>query len=143
MLYVNAYLVGQAYGGSEEGGWYYSIFTPLASIPIPAKRELGKTYFLSTVNDKTVICVEECHICNGSGEVEGTEDDNDAPDDRYGYLCSNENQCSYIPKDIDATCKIIDGLQELFKDEPGRRESIRVSLEDKFAEASNNYAPYE
>lgn len=28
-LFVNVYTVQQAYGGSEEGGWYYEIGTPV------------------------------------------------------------------------------------------------------------------
>jgi hypothetical protein len=31
--YVNAYDVNQAYGGSEEGGWWYTVGSILASIP--------------------------------------------------------------------------------------------------------------
>jgi len=36
ILYVNAYSVTRHYGGSEEGGWYYNQYEPLASIPIKA-----------------------------------------------------------------------------------------------------------
>lgn len=32
-VYVNAYEVGQCYGGREEGGWWYDSGEPLASIP--------------------------------------------------------------------------------------------------------------
>ena len=39
MLFVNAYLVDRAYGGPEEGGWYYDTEHPLASVPVPAKPE--------------------------------------------------------------------------------------------------------
>ena len=36
LLYVNAYEVSRHYGGPEEGGWWYNVFNPLASIPILA-----------------------------------------------------------------------------------------------------------
>lgn len=36
-VYMNAYHVDRAYGGPEEGGWWYNRGEPLASIPIPAK----------------------------------------------------------------------------------------------------------
>lgn len=31
--WVNVYEVSLCYGGPEEGGWYYDIGTPLASVP--------------------------------------------------------------------------------------------------------------
>lgn len=31
--YVNVYLVDRAYGGAEEGGWWYDCGEPVASIP--------------------------------------------------------------------------------------------------------------
>lgn len=34
MKYVNAYELTQGYGGPEEGGWWYDVGTPLASVPI-------------------------------------------------------------------------------------------------------------
>ena len=33
-MWVNVYLTSQAYGGSEEGGWYYSAGEPVASIAV-------------------------------------------------------------------------------------------------------------
>jgi hypothetical protein len=39
LMFVNAYLVDQAYGGAEEGGWYYDVRQPLASVPVAAKPE--------------------------------------------------------------------------------------------------------
>jgi hypothetical protein len=32
--YVNAYAVDQAYGGREEGGWYYDVGEALASVRV-------------------------------------------------------------------------------------------------------------
>ena len=31
MKYLNIYEIGQAYGGSEEGGWWYTVGTPVES----------------------------------------------------------------------------------------------------------------
>jgi hypothetical protein len=43
MRYVNAYEVTLGYGGPEEGGWYYDVGDPLASVPIPdAKNKDGR-----------------------------------------------------------------------------------------------------
>jgi hypothetical protein len=33
--YVNVYEVSRAYGGSEEGGWWYDTGWPILSLPIP------------------------------------------------------------------------------------------------------------
>ena len=30
-LYVNCYMIGQAYGGPEEGGWWYTVGRPVES----------------------------------------------------------------------------------------------------------------
>lgn len=38
-MYVNAYEIEQAYGGPEEGGWWYDVMTPCASIPV---RSMGE-----------------------------------------------------------------------------------------------------
>jgi hypothetical protein len=38
-LYVNLYRTEQAYGGPEEGGWWYTRGTALGSIPLPATWE--------------------------------------------------------------------------------------------------------
>lgn len=35
-LYLNAYRVTRAFGGPEEGGWWYDVGEPLASVPLPA-----------------------------------------------------------------------------------------------------------
>lgn len=34
MLYVNVYEVGRAYGGPEEGGWWFDTGSPVAAIPV-------------------------------------------------------------------------------------------------------------
>jgi hypothetical protein len=34
VAYVNAYERTQGYGGPEEGGWWFDVLTPLASIPV-------------------------------------------------------------------------------------------------------------
>jgi len=31
LLYVNCYMIDQAYGGPEEGGWYYTVGRPVES----------------------------------------------------------------------------------------------------------------
>jgi len=35
LTYINAYTVNRAYGGSEEGGWWYNTGKAIASVPIP------------------------------------------------------------------------------------------------------------
>jgi hypothetical protein len=38
-IYVNVYLVGRAYGGREEGGWWYNYGTTQASVPVRSYKE--------------------------------------------------------------------------------------------------------
>jgi hypothetical protein len=38
-VYVNAYRVTQAYGGPEEGDWWYDVGEPLASVPIHTEEQ--------------------------------------------------------------------------------------------------------
>lgn len=33
-LFVNIYSAGRAYGGPEEGGWWFDVGTPIGSIPV-------------------------------------------------------------------------------------------------------------
>jgi hypothetical protein len=42
--YVNAYEITQGYGGPEEGGWWYTIQTPIASLQVTTKKEANKAY---------------------------------------------------------------------------------------------------
>lgn len=51
-LYVNVYSVGKAYGGPEEGGWYFNTGTPVTSIKVElteaeweAARDLFEFFF--------------------------------------------------------------------------------------------------
>ena len=37
--YVNAYEKTQAYGGAEEGGWWYFVGEPIASVPVRHETE--------------------------------------------------------------------------------------------------------
>jgi len=41
ILYLNVYAVTRHYGGPQEGSWWFNAGEPLASVPIPAKRERG------------------------------------------------------------------------------------------------------
>jgi len=41
--YVNVYEVGQAYGGCQEGGWWFDTGTPLESVRVDNPTELEAT----------------------------------------------------------------------------------------------------
>lgn len=49
VFYVNAYEVTRNYGGPEEGGWWYNLHIPIASIPV----------FASSRNDSRIKGVEK------------------------------------------------------------------------------------
>lgn len=73
LWYVNAYRVTLGYGGPEEGGWWYSIHEPIASIPVQSvgEQELAEAHlhvmFPNPGNKSSVaadahdviVCVEE------------------------------------------------------------------------------------
>lgn len=42
LVYVNAYLVGRNFGGSEEGGWWYNSGNCVASVPVIVPEEIEK-----------------------------------------------------------------------------------------------------
>tara|TARA_R110000751_G_C13640525_1_gene466846 strand:+ start:553 stop:825 length:273 start_codon:yes stop_codon:yes gene_type:complete len=37
MKFLNVYLIDQAYGGGEEGGWYFTYGEAIRSIAVPSK----------------------------------------------------------------------------------------------------------
>ena len=39
MFYANIYEIHQAYGGPEEGGWYFKTYTPKLSVPCATRKE--------------------------------------------------------------------------------------------------------
>ncbi len=42
MLYVNLYLADQAYGGPEEGGWWFDCGEPVRSFPVVTRRRADR-----------------------------------------------------------------------------------------------------
>jgi hypothetical protein len=49
-LYVNAYEVTRHFGGREEGGWWFNLLEPIASIPIRAESVAGHSDICYTCN---------------------------------------------------------------------------------------------
>lgn len=125
MLYANVYLVGQVYGGSEEGGWYYAAGEPLGSVPIKSIRVPGKAYYIGDGK----VNVRECDGCHGKGEVD-MEDEVYPERETYLIRCPN---CRELPIDLEATAKVMEELEEMFREDAGRYEEIVVSLENHFA----------
>lgn len=68
MLFLNVYAVERAYGGPQEGGWWYNYGIPLASVPMPAEERPGHD--------------SDCHECNQvRAGVEGYSFCKQFPDD--------------------------------------------------------------
>jgi len=130
MLYLNAYAVVPAYGGAEEGGWWYDSGIPIASIPIPTQREPGKTYYMQ--DGKPII--QGCQYCEGTGKVEGEPEEDDLIYDlNYTPLipCSN---CGEIPDNPETVQHQVEYLKLHLADEMERREELIIALENHFAE---------
>ena len=147
MLYVNVYNVYQAYGGPEEGGWYYDIGEPLASIPINTSRSTGKSYYLTSDEEgygrkakvtNVKVNPRICDQCQGTGEYE-TEDE-DYPDrDVHIVRCE---YCGELPEDLEGTAKLIEEMYAKFDGVAGRHEHISVSLQDHFAKPYPDRKPH-
>jgi hypothetical protein len=150
MLYVNVHCVSQQYGGPEEGGWYYDVGEPIASIPVKSKYEPGKGYYLTSdtegygrkakvVNVK--INLRVCDCCKGTGQVE--EEDETYPD--RGTFMARCTDCGEIPEDLEATAKLFEQMYAMFDEEgtaSGRYEHISVSLQDHFASSYPDRKPH-
>lgn len=152
MLYINVYLVGRAYGGPEEGNWYYDVGTPLASIPVDSDYKPGKVYYLrSTVRiipskfdvpskkraggPSGEIVIHDCYTCSGTGKVALSDDSEGQP------LMDRCQECGLIPEKPEKVWKLIEYWRGFFKDTPGRREDLRVSLEEGFAQSFPDKKP--
>ena len=146
MLYVNVYHVSQLYGGPEEGGWYYDAGEPIASIPIETTTEKGKDFYVNGETTgfgsqkrvtKITIHTRKCDACHGTGEVEKEVEEYHLQEgeEPYTYKARCED-CRELPKDLEATAKLMLNMHEMFAELPGRYEHIEVILQDHFA------APY-
>ena len=110
MLYINAYIVHQAYGGPEEGGWYFDCGVREASVPIATEYQLGKECFFATGE----LVIQDCRYCDDDESTEG---------------CDN---CGEIPKNtVDAENKIAELRLILEHDlHMGEREKLVIMLEN-------------
>jgi hypothetical protein len=134
MMYVNVYLVGQQYGGAAEGGWYYNVGTPLASIPIPSQHSEGQSYYI----DDGKIHARKCDNCQGTMLIDILVDDSETSE-TYKGTCG---ECLELPIDFKTTEKVMADMTEMFKDEAGRYEHIRVALESDFAQPYPERRPH-
>ena len=75
ILYINVYRTTRHFGGHEEGGWYYNVGEPLASVPIPAVKVEGH---------------DCCFRCNRTRS--GEKDENGKP---YTYCKIELNESEY------------------------------------------------
>lgn len=138
MIYINAYAVVRAYGGREEGGWYYDVGEPIASIPIPTQREKGQTYYM----EGSTPIIQTCRYCEGTGQVEGEVDSqNDHLHDvNFPPLVRCED-CGEIPVSAEWVRSNIESLKVILADDIVCREELRICVEKKFAEAFPSERP--
>lgn len=122
MLYLNAYEVCRAYGGPEEGGWWYDAGEPLASIPIRSIRMKGMRYIVV----KDGVTLSECHGCQGTGEVE----QEDLNGEIYIGPCED---CGEVPEDLAVASAMMVEYRAMLEDEVGRDETLVMALEDHMA----------
>ena len=80
MFYVNVYEIGQAYGGPEEGGWYYDVGTPIKCLGGYSSRDVAKDKAVRVDRNKFSEGCDEYKM--GYGPWDGCDDDGN-PDDAY------------------------------------------------------------
>jgi hypothetical protein len=131
MLYLNAYEVSQAYGGREEGGWYYEVGEPLASIPIPTKHEKGQSYYMSG----SLPVIQACHYCLGFGKIGTVDEDEGIP------LLVPCKDCGKIPESPTVVAAIFQYLENLLEEDIPCRRELRIALENHMAEPFPNQRP--
>tara|TARA_R110002020_G_scaffold123419_1_gene279824 strand:- start:83 stop:436 length:354 start_codon:yes stop_codon:yes gene_type:complete len=80
MFYVNVYEIGQAYGGPEEGGWYYDVGKPIKCLGGYSSRDVAKDKAVRVDRNKFSEGCDEYKM--GYGPWDGCDDDGN-PDDAY------------------------------------------------------------
>lgn len=133
MLYINAHIVSQLFGGVEEGGWYYDAGEPVASIPIATLHQPGKDYYLR----EGEVYLRDCYNCNGSGEVDDEDDDGRS----YKSVCQD---CGEVPKNLTAVMILLNQTRQLLMGELvlARREELCLSVEKHMARYFPEYKPH-
>jgi hypothetical protein len=132
MLYINAHLVVQQFGGVEEGGWYFSAGQPIASIPIATLHQPGKDYYLR----EGEVHLRDCYNCHGTGEVDDQ--------DHQGTFKARCEYCGEVPKDITAVALLLKQTRALLLEEItlDRREDLSLSVEDHMAQYFPEHNPH-
>jgi hypothetical protein len=133
MIYVNAYRVSRAYGGPEEGGWWYDVGEPMASVPIHSEHRKGKSFYVSDG-----VMIHDCDYCGGTGEVEGTE----SSVDDFTPQWERCQECGEVPVDCAVVNQAVNRLRDQLSQEVGRREELRVSIEKHFAAYFPEHIPH-
>lgn len=133
MLYLNAYKVYQAYGGPEEGGWYYSVGEPMASLPIASIVKKGKSFINS---EKSGITIVDCQDCKGAGKYECEDEESNT------VFMKDCEYCSEIPADCALLNVLISTLSASLAYDIGRGESLEIRIEDCFAAAFPDVRPH-
>ena len=79
MYYINVYEMSQAYGGPEEGGWYYVVGEPVTCIgKFSSREEADKTLKNRTLYGKMGMASDEYQM--GYGKWDGCDPDGNGDD---------------------------------------------------------------
>ena len=130
MLYINVYIEHRTYGGPEEGGWYYGVGEPVASIPIESVRAKGQTFHVCGPvcgPGKRELKIVTCDYCDGEGWTEETDENNG---ETYRAVCKD---CGEVPANVDEVMMLADKAGDMFEGEVGRYDTLIVRFENHFA----------
>jgi hypothetical protein len=93
LWYVNAYEVSSAYGGPEEGGWYYTEQLLEKTLKMFVTRKQAEDYAEITNNKMQDITSGNYQM--GHGAHDGV-DDNGEPDDDYLLPGGHWGECEMV-----------------------------------------------
>ncbi len=130
IVYLNLYLIDQSYGGPEEGGWYYDVGTPLASVPISVESFTVNREGNPPSGDHTQKVLEVPVNDEDSAECD-IHDHDKAYRDGYDCNCTPDRYIRYSVKDVETR---MSGLRDLFEAEGYRRKALRCILQFDMAQ---------
>jgi hypothetical protein len=84
-LYVNVYIYDKAYGGPEEGGWWFNTFEPVSSVRVYGKRKI-ETELLKAEN-----------FCNTENEERNSDVESVCSDGKY-IVCTEFHKAKFYPR---------------------------------------------
>lgn len=127
-MYLNVYAVTRHYGGPEEGGWWYNVGTPLASVPIKAESLPGHDDGCYQCNQarkgEASFCRQEptedqiTHWLYGRASLDGSDIPEFLASEEYSNWCATfPEETHLVPTNLEEKNLRVKELEEMFANE--------------------------